>query len=131
MSRPWIAVLVLASAALSSCAPRQPVAQATPGANAAVSAAANAMVGTMNTLSCSRFRSLLGRMLPSGSAGDPDPTAAPGLASRLRSKATGAVNAAVLNTIKNNPEQRAAFVNMVAGPLANKMIDCNLLPGLE
>jgi hypothetical protein len=30
--------------------------------------------------------------------------------------------------IKQNPAARARFVNRVAGPLLNKMIDCDMLP---
>jgi len=31
--------------------------------------------------------------------------------------------------LKSDPSLRAQFVNKVAGPLVNKMIDCDLLPG--
>ena len=31
--------------------------------------------------------------------------------------------------MKKDPAARARFVNKVAGPLLNKMIDCDLLPG--
>ncbi|MBV8196944.1 MAG: hypothetical protein JO263_02305 [Candidatus Eremiobacteraeota bacterium] len=31
--------------------------------------------------------------------------------------------------LKNNPALRSKFVNIVAGPLMNKMIDCDMLPG--
>jgi hypothetical protein len=31
--------------------------------------------------------------------------------------------------LKSDPAARARFVDKVAGPLVNKMIDCNLLPG--
>jgi hypothetical protein len=31
--------------------------------------------------------------------------------------------------LKNDPQERQRFVNAVAGPLVNKMIDCDLLPG--
>ena len=30
--------------------------------------------------------------------------------------------------LKSNPAERARFVDKVAGPLVNKMIDCDLLP---
>jgi hypothetical protein len=31
--------------------------------------------------------------------------------------------------LKSNPQARTDFVNIVAGPLLNKMIDCNMMPG--
>ena len=30
--------------------------------------------------------------------------------------------------LKNDPRERSRFVDAVAGPLVNKMIDCNLMP---
>ena len=30
--------------------------------------------------------------------------------------------------LKNNPEMRTAFINKVAGPIANKMFDCGMIP---
>lgn len=31
--------------------------------------------------------------------------------------------------LKGNAQARTQFVNIVAAPLLNKMIDCNMLPG--
>ena len=32
--------------------------------------------------------------------------------------------------LKNDPAARSRFIDKVAGPLVNKMIDCDLLPGM-
>lgn len=34
----------------------------------------------------------------------------------------------VLDLMKRNPQLRARFINRVAGPIANKMLDCELVP---
>ncbi|MEM8639188.1 MAG: hypothetical protein AAGG51_10285 [Cyanobacteria bacterium P01_G01_bin.54] len=33
-----------------------------------------------------------------------------------------------IEVLKNNPELREKFINQVAGPMANKMFECNLVP---
>ena len=30
--------------------------------------------------------------------------------------------------LRNDPERRAAFINKVAAPIANKMFECNMIP---
>lgn len=30
--------------------------------------------------------------------------------------------------MRNNPDMRTAFINQVAGPIANKMFECGLIP---
>jgi hypothetical protein len=30
--------------------------------------------------------------------------------------------------MRNDPERRAAFINKVAAPIANKMFECGMLP---
>jgi hypothetical protein len=45
---------------------------------------------------------------------------------RKSSSSSGSRRGAML---KNDPRERQRFVNAVAGPLVNKMIDCDLLPG--
>jgi hypothetical protein len=47
-------------------------------------------------------------------------------AAMLRRRKTGSSSAGSM--MKRDPAARARFVNKVAGPLLNKMIDCDLLP---
>jgi len=39
-----------------------------------------------------------------------------------------AVQEQAMEMLKNNPEMREKFINRVAGPIANKMFECNLVP---
>lgn len=34
----------------------------------------------------------------------------------------------VIQMLRNDPERRAAFINQVAAPIANKMFECGLIP---
>jgi hypothetical protein len=34
----------------------------------------------------------------------------------------------LMNLLKNDPALRTAFMNKVAGPIANKMFDCGMIP---
>lgn len=34
----------------------------------------------------------------------------------------------LIGLLKNDPQLRTAFMNKVAGPIANKMFDCGMLP---
>jgi len=34
----------------------------------------------------------------------------------------------LLGLLKNDPQLRTAFMNKVAGPIANKMFDCGMIP---
>lgn len=38
-------------------------------------------------------------------------------------------SSSISSRLKGNTPARAQFVNIVAGPLLNKMIDCNMMPG--
>ncbi|MGC1381855.1 MAG: hypothetical protein WA814_12635 [Candidatus Baltobacteraceae bacterium] len=118
--------LALLSASPWGCAQREP-AQTSNGATAA---AANTMVATIKTLSCGSFASIVARVVPSGTGASPAPAASSNLAGRLLGHATNAATNAALNTVRSNPQARAEFVNIVAGPLVNKMIDCNIFPSL-
>ncbi len=71
-----------------------------------VDSVANTMVSSIQSDSCADFAAML-RKRKSGNSNS--------------SKAGG--------MMKNDPAARARFVNKVAGPLLNKMIDCDLLPG--
>jgi hypothetical protein len=33
-----------------------------------------------------------------------------------------------ITLLRNNPDVRAAFLNKVAGPIANKMFECGMIP---
>ena len=34
----------------------------------------------------------------------------------------------VISLLKSDPQLRTAFMNMVAGPISNKMFDCGMIP---
>ncbi len=69
--------------------------------------AANTFVGQINGESCSDFAATMAKMKhPSGAT--PSPMSA---------------------KLKGNTQARTDFVNIVGGPLLNKMIDCNMMPG--
>ncbi|HYX54001.1 MAG TPA: hypothetical protein VE783_11165 [Candidatus Limnocylindrales bacterium] len=34
----------------------------------------------------------------------------------------------MIQFLKNSPQARAAFINRIAGPIANKMFDCDMIP---
>lgn len=68
--------------------------------------AGNAFVSKINGESCSEFAATMAKMKGNGASPSP-------MASRL----------------KGNQQARTDFVNIVAAPLLNKMIDCNMLPG--
>jgi hypothetical protein len=34
----------------------------------------------------------------------------------------------LIQTLRNDPQMRAAFINKVAAPMANKMFECGLIP---
>jgi hypothetical protein len=38
------------------------------------------------------------------------------------------LQAKAIEMLQKNPEMRQAFINRVAGPIANKMFECNLIP---
>ncbi len=68
-----------------------------------VDAVANEMVSTIQSDSCADF------------------------AAMLKGRKSGSSSGAG-GMMKKDPAARARFVNKVAGPLVNKMIDCDLLP---
>jgi cell division protein FtsW (lipid II flippase) len=45
------------------------------------------------------------------------------------SSSGGSGTSGMSSKLKANPQARTDFVNIVAGPLLNKMIDCNMMPG--
>lgn len=53
----------------------------------------------------------------------------PQFESMLKSRKNGSNSGQAGGMMKKDPAMRQRFVNKVAGPLINKMIDCDLLPG--
>lgn len=70
-----------------------------------IDAAANKMVQQIHSSDCASF------------------------AQMLQSRKSGSGGSKKSSRLKQNPAMRARFVNTVAGPLVNKMIDCDMLPG--
>jgi hypothetical protein len=68
--------------------------------------AANQIVASIQNDSCPQFEAMLKQHKSSGSSSN---------------RASG--------MMKQDPAMRARFVDKVAGPLVNKMIDCDMLPG--
>ena len=72
-----------------------------------VDSVANTMVSTIQNDSCADFAAMLKKGKGGGGSSS--------------SRASG--------MMKSDPAARQRFINKVAGPLVNKMIDCDLLPG--
>jgi hypothetical protein len=75
-----------------------------PMADQMIDAAANKMVQQIQSSDCASF------------------------ARMLQSHKNGNGGSKKSSRLKQNPGMRARFVNTVAGPLLNKMIDCDMLP---
>ena len=56
----------------------------------------------------------------------PQSQSAPG--SQTDAGKKGELPAKALELLQKNPEIRQEFINRVAGPIANKMFECNLIP---
>ena len=69
--------------------------------------AGNAFVSKIQGQSCSDFAATMAKM----------------------KKPAGATPSPMAGKLKSNPQARTDFVNIVGGPLLNKMIDCNMMPG--
>lgn len=69
--------------------------------------AGNAMVSKIGGESCTQFAATMAKMKGNGSHASPSPMSA---------------------RLKSNAEARKTFVDIVAGPLLNKMIDCDMMP---
>jgi hypothetical protein len=99
--------LSLVTASLLAATAIPGLTQLRPGAKDRITdAVSNEVLDMIRTSSCSDFASMLAKR-KSGSKGGGS-----GASSRL----------------KNDPRERSRFVDAVAGPLVNKMIDCNLMP---
>ncbi len=69
--------------------------------------AANSFVSKINGESCSDFANTMAQT----------------------KQKSGSSSSGMSAKLKANPQARADFVNIVGGPLLNKMIDCNMMPG--
>ena len=49
--------------------------------------------------------------------------------SQMKGNKSGGSSGSMSSKLKANSQARSDFVNIVAGPLLNKMIDCNMMPG--
>jgi hypothetical protein len=70
--------------------------------------AGNQLVAKIDGETCAEFAQTMAQMKNKSSSASPSPTA---------------------EKLKGNTQARTAFVNIVAAPLLNKMIDCGSLPG--
>jgi hypothetical protein len=77
-------------------------------ANKAATDAANQFVAKIQGQSCADFATTMAQM---------------------KNKSPGATPSPMSAKLKSNPGARTTFVNIVAAPLLNKLIDCNMLPG--
>ena len=103
-----IAALALAAAAVPGAAQvRQQM------ADKVATNAAHQLVTKINGESCSDFANTMSQMKQKSSSGSSSGSSSSGMSAKL----------------KANPQARTDFVNIVAGPLLNKMIDCNMMPG--
>lgn len=48
---------------------------------------------------------------------------------QMKGSSSGGSSSGMSSKLKANSQARSDFVNIVAGPLLNKMIDCNMMPG--
>jgi hypothetical protein len=77
-------------------------------ANKVATDAANQFVAKIQGESCSEFAATMAQMKGKSAGASPSPMSA---------------------KLKDNAAARTTFVNIMAAPLLNKMIDCNMLPG--
>jgi hypothetical protein len=104
-----IAWLVVAATALPGVAQqmRQQI------ADKIATTAANKFVAKINGESCSDFANTMSAMKQKSGSSSSSSSSSSGIAAKL----------------KANQQARTDFVSIVGGPLLNKMIDCDMLPG--
>ncbi|HLO49657.1 MAG TPA: hypothetical protein VK211_14680 [Kamptonema sp.] len=56
------------------------------------------------------------------------PQSQPAISSQTDAGKKADLQAKAIEMLQNNPEMRQEFINRVAGPIANKMFECNLIP---
>ncbi len=74
----------------------------------AATTAANQFVAKIQAQSCADFATTMAQMKNKSSTATPNPMSA---------------------KLKSNTEARTTYVNIVAAPLLNKLIDCDMIPG--
>ncbi|HTX58027.1 MAG TPA: hypothetical protein VMH02_00020 [Verrucomicrobiae bacterium] len=79
-------------------------AQSSAMAEKIATAAANKFVAKINGESCSQFAATMAQM----------------------KGGSGSSSSSISSKLKSNPQARTQFVNIVAAPLLNKMIDCDM-----
>lgn len=99
--------LVAAFAATSSSSPAQMRQQI---ANDIASKAGTQFVQKIQGETCSQFASTMAQM-------------------KSKSSGSSSGSSSMSSKLKANPQARTTFVNIVAAPLLNKLIDCDMLPG--
>jgi hypothetical protein len=102
-----IGAIALASVALGAIAMPAQAQMRQQMADKIATNAAHSFVSKIDGETCSQFAATMAQM--KGKSG----SSSSGMASKL----------------KGNAEARSQFVNIVAGPMLNKMIDCDMLPG--
>jgi hypothetical protein len=104
-----IALITVASIAFGAIALPAPAQMRQQMADNIATKAANQLVTKINGESCTQFAQTMAQMKGKSSS--------------------GASSSAMASKLKGNAQARTDFVNIVAAPLLNKMIDCNMMPG--
>lgn len=102
-----IAIITAAAVALGAIALPANAQMRQQMADKAATAAANSFVSKIQGESCSQFAQTMAQM----------------------KNKSGSSSSGMSSKLKGNTEARTDFVNIVAAPLLNKMIDCNMMPG--
>jgi hypothetical protein len=102
-----IAIIAATSIVLGAIALPAPAQMRQQLADKAATSAANAFVSKIQGENCTQFAQTMAQM---------------------KSK-SGSSSSAMASKLKGNAQARTDFVNIVAAPLLNKMIDCNMMPG--
>lgn len=105
-----IVLAAMTSLAVFGCALRSP-SQPPPPPEALMDLATNLVIQKFQNSSCEDLSQMQSQPQSQPQAG---PQAA------LQEKA--------IKMLRNNPEMRTEFINRVAGPIANRMFDCGLIP---
>ena len=105
-SRLWLAALALVAIGSGACGN-------TLSKEALLDAAANFVINKYENASCEE----VAQMQPQS-----------GQDAQANGGAEAAVQAKAIDMLKKNPELREQFINRVAGPIANRMFDCDLIP---
>ena len=104
MKKSPLVLAILSAIALSACGQSK---------EALLDTAANFVIEKYQNASCEEVADMQPKSAEEAKAdGSPD--------AKLQAKA--------IELLQNNPELREEFINRVAGPIANRMFDCDLIP---